>query len=742
MRLQVNKRIILYVNLIIFSFFAIVTGLSTIDSKAASATDDDYDAAISSAPQGLDLEDIFVPGTFKDNVSTVIEVNNSQVTDTDAVRLTYAKNQLGAIWSTDSNYFDLNKDQTMSMWMYFGGTKNPGDGMAFVLQNDDNGTGAISTFTSKNIIGQTTKTPAGGETLGVWAADQDGSLKDTEKFATTAIQNSWALEFDTYINDSDNYAAAGSASAFDVQISDAGQHIAANYPGDAASYYTATKNYDFTGLIKKYINYMNHGGLIPNVDLANGTWHHLTMNWDSTTKVMTYNFDDINPDGSDNPDALMNSFTIDTDVFASTNGQVRWGFTGATGSKYENNLVIFESIPDLVNATVTPSIYDVTQDREIADGDSIISKDELEVSYNLDYENGRRDWKDIVAKIKLPGIAPDPDDTSNDIENIIYDDTATITYADGASETFSIEGMTENEVQYTLAETLSDTNQSATIEFTGNAIAVNRDTEIGEETSTFSSTNFITHVNTPSFTIQSDKSITIALLSGSKQTVQSGEDANLTGVILYAGGDADITNSRFTVNTELNGEVLDTVQMDDNEETGIFKINIPAGILKPGDNDLDIYITDEVGTKSNVVSATITVAGYLSFKDVSDSVSFNPIHYIGEAGVIGRNDDWSLSVNDARNAGSQWKVIASSTTMTNGSDTLQGGLIYTDGNSVTSIVNNPVMIASYTDQNDGDEVTDIIGNWNDDEGILLRTSSSEKGGTYTGTIKWELYDSI
>ncbi|WP_334330270.1 lectin-like domain-containing protein [Companilactobacillus sp. HBUAS59699] len=740
MRLRLNKK--QYVHLVLFISFILFLIMPVKNTFAASATDDDYTSAMNGAPQGLNLDDIFVPGTFKNNVSTVVDVNNAYVTDTDAVRLTYAKDQLGAIWSTDSNYFDLNKDQTMSMWMYFGGTKNPGDGMAFVLQNDDNKTGAISTYTSKNILGQTVKTPTGGETLGVWAADMDGSLKDTEKFATTAIQKSWALEFDTYINDNDSYSAAGSASAFDVQIPNAGQHIAANYPGKASTYYTASKNYDLLGVIKGYINYMNHVGLISNVGLSNGSWHHLTMSWNASSKVMSYKFDDINSDGSENPDALTNSFTIDTDVFESENGQVRWGFTGATGSKYENNLVIFESIPDLVNATVTPSIYDETQDREIADGDAVIAKDKLKISYNLDYESGRRDWKNIVAQIKLPGIAPDPDKPSTDIKNIDYDDTAKITYADGTTDTFSIADMEDNEIQHALTETLSSTNQSATIEFTGQAIAVNRDTDIGAETSNFSSTNFITHVKTPKFTIQSDKGITIGILSGSKQSIQAGKDANVIGVILYAGGSVNITNSDFTVNTELNGVERDSFQMDNDDEQGLFQINIAAAELLPGVNTLDIYITDGVGTKSNVVTATITVTGYLSFKEVSDNVSFNSIHYIGESNIIGRNNDWKLSINDARNAGSEWKLMASSTTLTNESNTLQGGLIYNDGNSVVSIVNNPVMIASYTDKIDGDEIKDIIADWEEDKGILLRIGNNEKAGTYTGTIKWDLYDSI
>ncbi|WP_164505000.1 hypothetical protein [Companilactobacillus hulinensis] len=216
----------------------------------------------------------------------------------------------------------------------------------------------------------------------------------------------------------------------------------------------------------------------------------------------------------------------------------------------------------------------------------------------------------------------------------------------------------------------------------------------------------------------------------------------MAGMIVYAGGDMDITNSNFSMHTQLNGVDRPVSQLSDEYDPGEFAFTVSSSELQPGKNTFELYLEDGNGTKSNVVTATITVSGYLNFQEVADNVSFNTIHYIGESNIISRNNDWKLSVNDARNAGSQWKVIASSTTLTNGTDTLQGGLIYSNGTSVTSLVNNPVMIASHTDQYDGDEVKDIIADWNENEGILLRTSSNEKPGKYTGTIKWELYDSI
>jgi hypothetical protein len=72
--------------------------------------------------------------------------------------------------------------------------------MAFVLQNDPNGTTASAKVSSSSII---------GETLGVWGVDTNNKLQDGDEFAKTAIQNSWALEFDTYTNTSTGYSDAG-----------------------------------------------------------------------------------------------------------------------------------------------------------------------------------------------------------------------------------------------------------------------------------------------------------------------------------------------------------------------------------------------------------------------------------------------------------------------------------------------------------------------------------------------------
>src|SRR5699024_8222992 len=100
------------------------------------------------------------------------------------------------------------------------------------------------------------------------------------------------------------------------------------------------------------------------------------------------------------------------------------GFTGSTGSSSENNLVIFESIPSIVEADATSSLIDETSgNRVISDATTdnpnanvVYNGDAVNVNYDLKYLSGSQSWKDISADIKLP-------------EKIDYN-SAVITYTD------------------------------------------------------------------------------------------------------------------------------------------------------------------------------------------------------------------------------------------------------------------------------------------------------------------------
>ncbi|MGV8056388.1 hypothetical protein PJN37_29250, partial [Mycobacterium kansasii] len=61
--------------------------------------------------------------------------------------------------------------------------------------------------------------------------------------------------------------------------------------------------------------------------------------------------------------------SIDTTKIDPNNtGYARWGFTGSTGTNWENNLVIFEQVPGVVNSSASVTATDLTTDKVIAAG--------------------------------------------------------------------------------------------------------------------------------------------------------------------------------------------------------------------------------------------------------------------------------------------------------------------------------------------------------------------------------------
>jgi len=269
--------------------------------------------------------------------------------------------------------------------------------MAFVLQN-----------------GSTSVTPdygtvSAGETLGVWGVDTAGTNNQPATVSGKAIPNSWALEFDTYLNNTTTFDGTGQASSFDADTSGgtlANPHIASNYPGDAGSYTMQKKSNGAIFFPKtRYYATLNHKGVLQGSDfryLADGNWHHLTIHYNHTTKAMTYTFNDKNPDTGVSQTGQSATVTLDPTKFKSSTGKLRWGFTSSTGYYWEPNLVAFEKIPDLVNADATVTMTDVTKNKPINAGDTINGNDHVKLAYQLDYKSGSTDWEDIVADLDLP----------------------------------------------------------------------------------------------------------------------------------------------------------------------------------------------------------------------------------------------------------------------------------------------------------------------------------------------------
>ncbi|MEJ1302745.1 hypothetical protein QY896_11250 [Lactiplantibacillus plantarum] len=142
------------------------------------------------APAGLNLEGLFEPGKFDRNSATMQTVSKNGHSQ-HVIELTNDDNQVGAMWSTPVNRFNMRVDNQVSMWVNFG-DKAVSEGLAVVLQNDPRKMSAISRYGKKSII---------GENLGVYGTDTYTRRTAPATIAKTAIQKSWALELDTKVND-------------------------------------------------------------------------------------------------------------------------------------------------------------------------------------------------------------------------------------------------------------------------------------------------------------------------------------------------------------------------------------------------------------------------------------------------------------------------------------------------------------------------------------------------------------
>jgi len=699
------------------SFLLLGSGVSA----RAAAGDDDYPNALKSAPLGIAVENVFTPGTTANNKAKVVDTTNPDTLGTQAVVVTNGKNQFGTIWSTDDNAFDLTKDETVSMWMNYGSlNKKAADGMAFVLQNDARGLAATPKFGRKIY----------GETLGVWGVDNSSNQAMwVSEVAKTAILNSWALEFDTHVNDDNKYSAAETGNAFDTGLT--GPHIASNYPGHGDAY-DKEQVYSFFGTSSKWVSLLRHEGLIQGGTdhqmLANGAWHHVTVSWHAAAKQMTYTFDDKDPETGN--DLTGESRTVDVDlkkIDPQGTGKIRWGFTGATGSDPGANLVIFEKVPGLVDSAAKNTLVDTTTNREIKDGDTIKGQDKVKLTYDLTYSGGKQDWKNVTARLKLP-IGLDFDQV-------------TITYANGESEEVDPVEITDHKLTHQLAHDLTTDNPTAKVTLTGRASDTKDLLEVAAQSSTFAANNGVATTDTSAFKIKPRLDIELSLRSAAEVGIEAGQTTTIIGQVLVPDG-ITVTNDDLTVHPIVNGQMKPAYQLVDPDDDASGKVTFTpdAGDLKAGKNTVELYVEDTYGNQSNPVIVTITVTGGLTFGTVASQSSFQQSELTGTAQEIKRTNDWDVQILDTRQAGSPWHLqVAATDFATASGKKLAGKLVYRDGDSRTTINGSPTTISA-GQASGATDVTDVTKAGNDTTGLELTVGGGAAKGSYSADITWTLSD--
>lgn len=579
-------------------------------------------------PAGLSLQQdtdgYFTVGDFSSfsnqvNSATVNPSGDGETSRPDQVRITSGSSQLGAIWSNveNGNYLDVTHKQKMSMWLYFGSSLNAGDGMALVLQN-----GGV------NAIGQINGVPSRGETLGVWANDSDSSQSDPSELAKTAIPNSWALEFDTFLNNTN-----GISNDFDVDLPDisgtADQHIAWNYPASANSYtlHGSGPNNYYYSLNHKDARENLYLSAVSKYNQAIAFWHHLTIEYTPPKEkggnlaTLKYSFNDKNPDGTEGSNIPSQEFskTIDLDLnefHLNGNTKLRYGFTGSTGDAASENMAVFETMPSLVEAESNAVVNDATQgNREIADGGkNVHDGDKMNFNYNVTYDSGEKDLAGIKTTINLPS-------------HMTYagsGQVGTVTYSDGSkSEPIDASEIKNGVLTHTLARSLNNGLKTAQIQLNGVAKI---DQSGGADVST---TVASTHTNitgnlysddiyTPSFTI--DPVTTHLTLSTSNPTINiySGDKFFLNGQYSYDDGTA-VDNAKMHYYVNVDGK-HDYNFGDTDSFNGWFSIfgqhkddngnvvsNFPQDDLSKGKHTITVYAIDDNYIVSKPVTYTVSV---------------------------------------------------------------------------------------------------------------------------------------
>jgi len=679
----------------------------------------------------------------------------------------------GAVWSkrdqtdeSERNYIDVNKHQTISMWLYFGGgtssasINNVAEGMSFVLQNVSD----TAQNNSNPTVNSTDKTVGiAGETLGVWGAPIVGNSNTSAVLAHRAIQNSWSINFGTYIN-SYNINMDTIDGNFDLNYmgmnnSNALNHIYTGFPADPNSYDTTNSH----GPALNEANSLYSSSEVGKRNfLADDAWHHLSVTWipagtlgnDTSYPEVRFTLNDKDPltgtpeKGLSRTAPIIDSTAtggINSNPFGFSNPNAKdnklyWGFTGST-SKYSgnsaNNLVVFESIPSITEGSVTSTIHDNSQNRDVAKSydnsytgkitpltatqDSVHNKDDLSIKYDLSYDSGSQSWNNIISNIDLPA-------------HITYS-TATISYngSNTPDETIQLAGDQTN-ITHTLTKALDKTNNtSATITVNGVANGSNStSTTVDPAHASFDGSTLYKDINTPSFTITQPKTLLLSQNGNKDQSMNLNDQLSLSGTVSYD-PTSTIDTSKISIHRLINGVESPTSNnapllssLNQSSSADIFNYPVKASELKEGLNTVSFYAEDSEYNRSKTITFNITVNGDLII-NAAKSSSFQTVQNLPINKTIHRSNDWDVDIIDERKNGSQWTLQANSTVLTDENNTSEtwknGGLVFVDskGNH-DSITNQNVNIASGTKTTDSAETFHIAtgsNGWTKDSGILL-----------------------
>ncbi|MCT3574033.1 lectin-like domain-containing protein [Levilactobacillus brevis] len=705
----------------------------------------DYKKALETAPLGIVMNQddsvVTTEKTNNDNKSRaeVVNGNNPDTPEAQVVSMTRHLSEYASVWSKRGSEFNLNEPQTASMWLYFGNQRGKsGEGMAFSLHNDSRSINAMPELDEYGSVP--------GEGLGIWASDVDRYQSKLTELAKTAMQNAWAVEFDTHANVEKGKYAAQKVNSFDVLVSKHIEHIASNYAAKPETY-EQYKDSGWFGSGHTPANNMNyyygmlHQGLIDDgirgqtKFLSNGEWRHVTFKWQPANHEndsygqMTYIFDDKDPKTGEKLTGQQQTVDVNVNLIdPDRTGKARWGFTGTTSSgQASNQFVVFEKAPDLIDGKTTTTLKNLTRKKEVKAGDEVFAKDKLELSYQFNYQDGQQaNWANIQSYLKLP-------------TDIDYD-KAEVTYGNGQVQNISLDDRQGQSINVFLAEKLNKDVATASIRFTGRAAAVKDRREVASTTSKYTSNVMIGELTTPDFVINPSQKLTLTVTSDQHLSLPVNESTTITGQVDLDNAASLAHDEPIWVHVTINGKVQkEPVKV---AEDGTFKVTLQANQLQKGNNVIEVVATSGE-LRSNAEEVTISCSGCLELTAPSD-VSFELKQLTGQRQELKRGDGWELSVQDTRGAGSKWRLSVKAATFINeAGDHLLGKPVYATREGKLPIEKEMTPIVTHETtkkQEKNHNVYGVTDDWDHQTGMFLSIDSGATAGNYQGELTWSLDD--
>lgn len=740
----------------------------------------------------------------RDDIKNYIDLRYPQ---TISAWLYFGSDQGSDVFNGQGMALVLQNDSRKQAALGAGGQALGVDGYDRSTKTQANGSGLIDYYTTKFDDPTTIAKSAIQNSLAIEFDTQKNDVTNSQGDAPTAFQtystgSIWRYPFIVYQHADYSLNAFDTVDTSIAAPSDfpdntllgaySGQfgHISFTFPSNPNSYHltnlvTGTSNSDtyspFTKTYSLFHTENTTASLIDGTDSHNQNvdWHHMTFTWTppkagSTIGKATYYFNDKDKDGTLNPvntggqfnKSISHSVDVNTDIFHLASGQhtVLWGFTGANSDKpspketriVASKLVDFESIPSLVEAHATSSIFDQNLNKTITEDSTdktVLGGDKVALNYQLNYDKGNADWNNIKAHFNLPEhfkLTPDA-----------QDNIGTITYANGMIEGIPASSLATDKtyISYTLRSPLNTNDSTAKITLNGTVNnTTGKDLDIIKQPAKFVGDTNISSTETPSFIIKYNPTWSMSLKPLTDKNLlfkQENATLDINPELTYSDKhdfyDSDKIKYTFKVgshiftkelpsnsNSDTSENTIDLRELIDNDAS---KVDFWSLFPSQTDVPVTVFVTDKdnISTSPQTFTVHVLQNKILQIR-TSKNIEFSDTNIFDTNKILHRKTNFILEITSFREP---WSLSVSTTPLKNGEEFFNGSPVFIDQqNSIHPLTDAPTFVTDDQTSHDPIKVDDISQKWNNNSGILLKQSGNSKMGKYTGTLTWTASDIV